>query len=66
MFRTYLGYAMVALGLYGYSQAKGWSLFASEAQEFASRRAQEAEQRSSGSSGGRSSSGGSGGGFSGK
>jgi len=65
MFRTYLGYAMVALGLYGYSQAKGWSLFASEAQEFASRRAHEAEQRSSGSSGGRSS-GGSGGGFSGK
>jgi len=64
MFRTYLGYAIVALGLYTYSQAKGWSMFASEAQEFASRRAQEAEQRSSGSSGGRS--GGSGGGFSGK
>ena len=64
MFRTYLGYALVALGLYTYSQAKGWSLFASEAQEFASRRAAEAEQRSSGSSSGRS--GGSGGGFSGK
>ena len=64
MFRSYLGYALVALGLYGYAQAKGWSLFASEAQEFASRRAQEAEQRSSGSSG--RSSGGSGGGFSGK
>ena len=63
MFRTYLGYAIVALGLYTYSQAKGWSMFASEAQEFASRRALEAEQRSSGSSsGGRSSSGG---GFSG-
>lgn len=63
--RTYLGYALVALGIYGYSQAKGWSLFASEAQEFASRRAVEAEQRSSGSSsGGRSS--GSSGGFSGK
>lgn len=63
MFRTYFGYAIVALGLYTYSQAKGWSMFASEAQEFAGRRAQEAEQRSSGSSGGRS---GGGGGFSGK
>lgn len=61
--RMYLGYALVALGLYGYAQAKGWSLFASEAQEFASRRAVEAEQRSSGGSSGRS---GSGGGFSGK
>lgn len=66
MFRTYLGYALVALGLYTYAQAKGWSLFASEAQEFASRRAQEAESRSSGSSYGGRSSGGSGGGFSGK
>lgn len=63
MFRSYVAYALVALGLYTYSQAKGWSLFASEAQEFASRRAQEAEQRSSGGSSGRS--GGSGG-FSGK
>jgi hypothetical protein len=61
--RTYLGYALVALGLYTYAQAKGWSMFASEAQEFASRRAQEAENRYSGSSGGRS---GGGGGFSGK
>ena len=65
MLRTYLGYAMVALGLYGYSQAKGWSLFASEAQEFAARRAADAEQRSSGSSSSGRSSGG-GGGFSGK
>ena len=65
--KAYLGYALVALGLYSYSQAKGWSLFASEAQEFASRRAVEAEQRSSGSSyGGSRSSGSSGGGFSGK
>ena len=63
MFKTYLGYAMVALGLYAYAQAKGWSMFASEAQEFASRRAAEAEQRSSGTSSGRS---GGGGGFSGK
>lgn len=62
MFRTYLGYALVALGLYSYAQAKGWSMFGSEAQAFASRRAAEAEQRSGGSSG---RSGGSGG-FSGK
>ena len=64
MFRTYLGYALVALGLYSYAQAKGWSIFASEAQEFASRRAVEAESRSSGGSSGRF--GSSGGGFSGK
>ena len=64
MFRTYLGYALTALAFYSYSQAKGWSMFASEAQEFASRRAQEAEYRSSGGSSG--SSGRSGGGFSGK
>ena len=63
MFRTYLGYGLAALALYSYAQAKGWSMFASEAQEFASRRAQEAEYRSSGGSSGRS---GSGGGFSGK
>ena len=64
MFRTYLGYALVALGLYSYSQAKGWSIFATEAQEFASRRAQEAAYGSSGGSSGRF--GSSGGGFSGK
>ena len=62
MFRTYLGYALVALGLYSYAQAKGWSMFASEAQAFAAQRASQAEQRSSGGSSGRSSSGG----FSGK
>ena len=62
MFRTYLGYALVSLGLYSYAQANGWSIFASEAQAFASQRAAQAEQRSSGGS----SSGRSGGGFSGK
>ena len=62
MFRTYLGYALLALGLYSYAQSKGWSMFASEAQEFASRRAAEAEYRSTGGSG----SSRSGGGFSGK
>ena len=64
MFRTYLGYALMALGLYSYAQAKGWSMFASEAQAFASRRAMEAQERSSGGSSGRT--GSSGGGFSGK
>ena len=54
MLRTYLGYALVALSLYGYAQAKGWTIFASEAQEFASRRAAEAEGRHGGSSSGRS------------
>lgn len=62
MFRTYLGYALVALGLYTYSQAKGWTLFGSEAQRFAAMRAAEAESRSGGSSYGRSG----GGSFSGK
>lgn len=63
MFRTYLAYAFMALGLYSYSQAKGWSLFGSEAAQFASRRAADAQERSSGGSSSRS---GSGGGFSGK
>jgi hypothetical protein len=64
MFRTYLGYALVALGVYSYSQAKGWSLFGNEAQEFQARKAQESYERHyGGSSGGRS---GGGGGFSGK
>jgi hypothetical protein len=62
MFRSYLAYAFMALGLYSYAQAKGWSIFASEAQAFAARRAADAEQRSSGGSGRF----GSGGGFSGK
>ena len=61
MFRTYLAYALVALGFYSYSQAKGWTLFGTEAQRFASMRAAEAEGRS-GSSYGRSG----GGSFSGK
>ena len=60
MFRTYLAYALVALGFYSYSQAKGWTLFGTEAQRFAAMRAADAESRS-GSSSGRS-----GGSFSGK
>ena len=64
MFRTYLAYALVALGMYSFAQARGWSMFASEAQDFASRRAMDAEERHSGGSSGRT--GSSGGGFSGK
>ena len=63
MFRTYLGYALVALGLYSYAQARGWSMFGSEAAAFASQRAAQAEQRSGGGSSDRN---GSNGGFSGK
>ena len=51
MFRAYLAMALVGLGLHGYAQMKGWS-FASEAEEFRSRRAAETESRTSGSSGG--------------
>lgn len=54
MFRTYLAYALVALGLYTYSQAKGWTLFGTEAQRFAAQRAAAAESRHTGSSSGRS------------
>jgi len=62
MYRAYLASAFLALGLYGYAQLKGWSVFPSEAQEFRSQRAEAAEIRRYGSSG-RS---GGGGGFSGK
>ena len=65
MFRTYVGYALVALATYSVAQAKGWSLFGNEAQEFQARKAQESYERHyGGSSSGRS--GGGGGGFSGK
>jgi len=64
MFRTYVGYALVALGMYSYSQAKGRSLFGNEAQEFQARKAQESYERHYG--GGSSRSSGGGGGFSGK
>ncbi len=60
MFRAYLASAFLALGLYGYSQLRGWSLFPSEAQAYQAARAADAESRRSGGAGGR------GGGFSGK
>jgi hypothetical protein len=60
VFRTYLASAFLALGLYGYAQLRGWSLFPSEAQAYQSARAAEAESRGYGGGGGRS------GGFSGK
>ena len=38
MFKAYLAAAFVSFGLLGYAQYKGWSLFASEAQEWQNRR----------------------------
>jgi hypothetical protein len=63
MFRSYLASALLAFGLFGYAQFKGWSVFPSEAQEFRSKRAEAAENRAGSTGSGRS---GGGGGFSGK
>jgi len=48
VFRTYLVSAFLALGLYGYAQYKGWSVFGSQAEEFRRYRAEQAAGRSSG------------------
>lgn len=62
MYKGYLLSSLLALGLYGYAQLKGWSLAPSPAQEFQRVRAEQQEyQRSGGTYSGRS-----GGGFSGK
>ena len=63
MYKGYLLSSLLALGLYGYAQLKGWSIMPSPAQEFQRLRAEQEEYRRSGSSG---SSGRSSGGFSGK
>ena len=55
MFRMYLASALIAFCTYGTAQYKGWSLFASEAQEF-----ERQKSGSSSSSWGRGSSGGGG------
>lgn len=60
MFRAYLISALLASGLFGWAQFKGWSVMPSDAQEFRSQRAEQAANRT-GSGSGRSS-----GGFSGK
>ncbi len=60
MFRFYLASAFLAFGMYGLAQYKGWSVMASEAQEFQRKRADD-----SSSSWGRGSSGGGSGGGSG-
>ena len=65
MYKVYLVTSILALGLYGYAQLKGWSLGPSAAEEFQRRRAQEQEYRASGGTGSHSS-GRSSGGFSGK
>lgn len=56
MFRMYLAAAAIAFLTYGTAQYKGWSMFASEAQEFERQKA----GGSSSSSWGRGSSGGGG------
>jgi hypothetical protein len=64
MYKGYLLSSLLALGLYGYAQLKGWSIMPSPAQEFQRQRAEEQEYRRSGGTGtytGRGS-----GGFSGK
>lgn len=61
MFRFYLASALVAFGLYGTAQYKGWSAFGSEAQQFARQRAdQQSSSWGRGSSGGGGSGGSSG------
>lgn len=64
MYKAYLVTSILALGLYGYAQMKGWSLGPSAAQEFERRRVAEQQYRASGGTG--SYSGRSSGGFSGK
>ena len=64
MYKAYLLSSLLALGLYGYAQLKGWSIMPSPAQEFQRMKQEEREWRRSGGTGvytGRSS-----GGFSGK
>ena len=64
MYKGYLLSSLLALGLYGYAQLKGWSIMPSPAQEFQRTRAEQEEYRRSGGTG--SYSGRSSGGFSGK
>ena len=63
MYKAYLLSSLLALGLYGYAQLKGWSIMPSPAQEFQRLKQEQNEYRRSGGS---SYSGRSGGGFSGK
>lgn len=52
MFKLYLASAIAAFGLYGFAQYKGWSMFASEAQDFQRARAEQAYGSSRGGWGG--------------
>lgn len=62
MYKAYLLSSLLALGLYGYAQLKGWSIMPSPAQEFQRQKQEERAYRGSGGSySGRGS-----GGFSGK
>lgn len=53
MFNTYIASALIALGLYGYAQYRGWSIMPSEAQEFQRLRAEQAYYQRTGGSGSR-------------
>lgn len=64
MYKGYLLSSLLALGLFGYAQLKGWSIMPSPAQEFQRVRAEQEEYRRSGGTG--SYSGRGSGGFSGK
>ena len=62
MFRMYLASALIAFCTYGTAQYKGWSLFASEAQEFERQKSGSSSSswgRGNSGSGGSSSTGGS-------
>ena len=45
MFRMYIACAILALGSFGYSQYRGWSVFGSDVEEFQKRRAEQAATR---------------------
>jgi hypothetical protein len=64
MYKSYLVSAILAFGLYGYAQLKGWSVMPSPAQEFQRLKEEQREYQRSGGSGSHSS--GRSGGFSGK
>ena len=57
MFRTYVVSALLAFGLYGYAQYRGWSVMPSEAEEFQRQKAERLWQQRTGGSTGSSSSG---------
>ncbi|HQZ45107.1 MAG TPA: hypothetical protein PK042_03280 [Usitatibacteraceae bacterium] len=51
MFRAFIVSGFLALGLYGFAQYRGWSVFGSDAEEFQRARAERAYARSFGGTG---------------